>query len=47
MLEGLPPHIATGLSEKEASERLIEEGFNEIPSAKKRSIFAITWGVVR
>jgi Ca2+-transporting ATPase len=47
MLAGLPPPIATGLSEKEASERLIEEGFNEIPSTKRRSIFSIAWAVLR
>jgi Ca2+-transporting ATPase len=36
-----------GLSEKEASERLANEGFNEIPSAKKRSIFSIAFSVLR
>jgi Ca2+-transporting ATPase len=36
-----------GLSEKEASERLAHEGFNEIPSAKKRSIFSIALNVLR
>ena len=37
----------TGLSEKEASERLAREGFNEIPSAKKRSIISIALSVLR
>jgi Ca2+-transporting ATPase len=37
----------TGLSEAEVSRRLREEGYNEIPSAKRRSILAIAWGVVR
>jgi Ca2+-transporting ATPase len=37
----------TGLSEAEAARRLREEGYNEIPSAKRRSILAIAWGVVR
>ena len=36
-----------GLSEKEASDRLAREGFNEIPSAKRRSFLAITFSVVR
>src|SRR5262245_28742659 len=37
----------TGLSEAEVARRLREEGYNEIPSAKRRSILAIAWGVVR
>ena len=36
-----------GLSEKEIAERLALEGYNEIPSAKKRSIFSIALSVVR
>ena len=36
-----------GLTEKEAAERLRREGYNEIPSAKKRSFFAIAFGVIR
>jgi P-type Ca2+ transporter type 2C len=36
-----------GLSAAEASKRLKEEGYNELPSAKKRSIFAIAFEVVR
>ena len=37
----------TGLSEKEASDRLAREGFNEIPSAKKRSIISFALSVLR
>ncbi len=37
----------TGLSEQEAATRLTREGFNELPSSKKRSIFAIAFDVVR
>ena len=37
----------SGLSEKEASERLALEGFNEIPSAKKHSIISIALSVLR
>ncbi len=36
-----------GLSQTAAEERLQTEGFNELPSAKPRSIFAIAWEVVR
>ncbi|MGD0780378.1 MAG: cation-translocating P-type ATPase [Dehalococcoidales bacterium] len=39
--------LISGLSEKEAAERLRREGFNEIPSAKKRSFFAIAFDVLR
>lgn len=37
----------TGLSEAEVARRLREEGYNEIPSARRRNILAIAWGVVR
>jgi Ca2+-transporting ATPase len=37
----------TGLSEKEASDRLAREGFNEIPAAKKRSIISFALSVLR
>lgn len=36
-----------GLSEREAAERLRQEGYNELPSAKPRSILAIAFEVVR
>jgi Ca2+-transporting ATPase len=36
-----------GLSEIEAAERLRQEGYNELPSSKQRSIFAIAFSVVR
>src|SRR5512140_1004543 len=36
-----------GLSEAEAAERLKQEGYNELPSSKQRSIFAIAFEVVR
>lgn len=36
-----------GLSEHEAEQRLKEEGYNELPSTKKRSLVAIAFGVVR
>ncbi len=37
----------SGLSQAEASRRLQEEGYNEIPSSKGRSIFATAWDVLR
>jgi Ca2+-transporting ATPase len=37
----------SGLTEKEAASRQEEEGFNELPSTKQRSIFAIAFEVVR
>ena len=40
-------HSLTGLSEAEAARRLRDEGYNELPSSKQRSIFAIAWEVVR
>lgn len=36
-----------GLSEEEASRRLSGEGYNELPSTKERSVFAIALEVVR
>jgi Ca2+-transporting ATPase len=37
----------TGLSEEEASSRIKKEGFNELPSQKKKNIFLILFGVIR
>lgn len=37
----------TGLTEQEAEERLKQEGYNEMPSTKERSLFAIAFDVVR
>jgi Ca2+-transporting ATPase len=36
-----------GLSEKQVAEKIEKEGYNELPSTKKRSIFAIAFDVVR
>ncbi|HLA81001.1 MAG TPA: cation-transporting P-type ATPase, partial [Thermoleophilia bacterium] len=36
-----------GLSEQQAAARLKEEGYNEIPSAARRSVFAIAFEVAR
>ena len=37
----------TGLNEHEVAQRLKEEGYNELPSTKKRSVFSIAFEVVR
>jgi P-type Ca2+ transporter type 2C len=36
-----------GLTEQEVLERLARDGFNELPSSKKRTLFHILWGIVR
>jgi magnesium-transporting ATPase (P-type) len=36
-----------GLDSKEVMARLANEGYNELPSAKPRSLWAIAWEVVR
>ncbi len=36
-----------GLSEPEAAVRLRQEGYNELPSSKRRSVWAIAWEVVQ
>ena len=47
MVKGFDINNMIGLSEHEAAQRLKEEGCNELPSTKKRSLFAIAFGVVR
>ncbi len=37
----------SGLSEKEVQERLNKEGYNELPSMKPRSVFAIAFEVIK
>ena len=36
-----------GLTDQEARERLAEDGYNELPSTKKRTFFHIFWEIVR
>jgi len=38
---------STGLTEAEAAFRLQQNGFNELPSSKNRSLFATAWEIVR
>ena len=47
MAELIAINNISGLSEDEATQKLQEDGYNEIPSAKKRSILAITFDVVK
>lgn len=47
MVDGFDPKTIIDLSEQEASERLRKEGYNELPSTKKRSVLAIAFGVIR
>jgi P-type Ca2+ transporter type 2C len=42
-----PPSGIVGLTEREAASRLTRDGFNELPSARPRSLAAIAWGVMR
>ena len=43
----LQPEDLKGLSQKEASEILQKEGYNELPSSKPKSVFKIAFGVVK
>ncbi len=47
MVNELDIKTIAGLTELEATNRLKEEGYNELPSTKQRSIFAIAYEVVR
>jgi Ca2+-transporting ATPase len=42
-----PTEDIKGISQKEASEKLQTEGFNELPSSKPKSVFNIAIGVVK
>ena len=42
-----PLHWDQGLPEAEAAARLLREGYNELPSSKPRSVFAIGLTVIR
>src|SRR5512136_2293215 len=47
MLNAIDLKDLKGLTEVEAVERLKTEGYNELPSTKRRGILAIAWEVVR
>jgi Ca2+-transporting ATPase len=46
-MESLDWHTLTGLSEAEATARLKREGYNELPSSKRRNFVAIAIEVLR
>ena len=41
------PFDITGLSESQATQRLAEEGYNELPSSKRRGMWGIAFEVIR
>ena len=47
MKNAIKPEEFSGLSEVEAAERLLSEGFNELPAAGQRGIFSLAFGVIR
>lgn len=46
-LKALPDEPFEGLSEAQAAGRLRDEGYNELPSAKRRGTLAIAFGIVK
>ena len=47
MKNAIKPEGFSGLSEAEAAERLLSEGYNELPAAGQRGIFSLAFGVIR
>jgi hypothetical protein len=47
MMNETDPCTLGGLCEEEAASRLMKEGYNELPSSKRRSIIAIAFEVIR
>jgi len=47
MLDDIELRKITGLSQQEASARLTRDGYNEIPSSKKRRFFSMVLSVIR
>jgi len=47
MKHTMNPEGFASLSEAEAAERLLSEGYNELPSSGRRSLFLLAFGVVR
>ncbi len=47
MKNAIKPEGFSGLSEAEAAERLVSEGYNELPSSGQRGIFSLAFGVIR
>ena len=47
MIDDLDLKLVTGLSEKEVVERLENEGYNELPTSKRRGMLTIAFEVIR
>jgi Ca2+-transporting ATPase len=47
MPSAFDPQEIQGLSEEEASKRLRDEGFNELPSSRRRGVLTMAWEVAR
>jgi Ca2+-transporting ATPase len=47
MVTSSPKENKSGISQKEAAEKLEKEGYNELPSSKPKSVFNIAIGVVK
>ena len=47
MVNRFDAHSITGLSDREAAYRLKQEGYNELPSTRRRSILAIAAEVLQ
>ncbi len=47
LVQGDFPTQIRGLTEQQAAEQLQQEGYNELPSARRRGILAVAWEVVR
>ncbi len=45
--QGFDINAITGLSENEAAARLVKEGYNELPTTKRRKVLAIAFEIVR
>lgn len=46
-MDTFDPESITGLSEEDAAGKLKKEGYNELPSQKKQSLFSIMLNVLR
>ncbi|HOW81752.1 MAG TPA: cation-translocating P-type ATPase, partial [Spirochaetota bacterium] len=47
MSQQFDPAFFSGLSESDAASRIAEEGYNELPQSKKKSVFVILFEIIR
>jgi Ca2+-transporting ATPase len=47
MVAPVDMNSVTGLSEQEVAIRLKQDGYNELPSGKSRSLLTIAWDIVQ